>query len=98
MDSCKKYLECFLAGSSTQMVLERFDRHNAMLVDIQQNYPEFKGFSLKTLKRVSKDITDNLDVTIGLPLDGIFDPDEYAGKLKVALLKCLRNNGSHQSN
>lgn len=93
---CKKYLECFTRQGALALKLERFDRHNEMLRSLVAKHSDLQDIDFRQIKLVSKEVTDNLDLTIGLPFDGVFDPEEYSVKLETALLGCLRNKKNCQ--
>ena len=87
-----KYLECFRANAPDYVLFARFERHNDMLEALmnQNNIKLPDDCYLSDVKLGVHHVTDNLDSTIGLPLDGHFYPEDYERKLETLLVEELK--------
>lgn len=78
IEKAEKYLECFLPNNYR---IDRVQRHaeliEAILIDKKV---AFNKSDILEIKEATRDITDNLDKSIGLPI-GSFSIQEYSDKL-----------------
>ena len=90
MDEYIKYLQCFVKNST--FWYDRCERHRNMLhkaiCDVR---PELLNFPLSTIKGYLSEITDNLNKSIDLPLDGYFNPEDYSEKLKHTIENAVQS-------
>lgn len=93
LDAATAYLECFVKdeyGFDVDRMLNRASLHTSLIqVCLDDNEVIYTESDIRELKRSVQNVTDNLDKSIGMPIDFKFEPCQYAEKLACVLAEKL---------